>query len=62
MSSHPSSQNGEKKPAAKRPEDPSHPGMSPDPAERGRELGEENAYGGTSVGTGGHGKASGCGM
>ncbi|CAF4083122.1 unnamed protein product [Rotaria sp. Silwood2] len=37
-----------------------HPGMNPDDAERGRELGEENAYGGHSVGTGGHGKESGC--
>ncbi|CAF2910696.1 unnamed protein product [Rotaria sp. Silwood2] len=37
-----------------------HPGMSPDYAERGRELGEANAYGGHSVGTGGHGKESGC--
>ncbi len=32
-----------------------HPGMNPNPAERGRQLGEENADGGHSVGTGGHG-------
>ena len=32
-----------------------HPGMNPDPVERGRQLGHENAYGGHSVGTGGHG-------
>ncbi|CAF1354863.1 unnamed protein product [Didymodactylos carnosus] len=32
-----------------------HPGMNPDPAERGRELGHQNAHGGHSVGTGGHG-------
>jgi hypothetical protein len=32
-----------------------HPGMNPDPAERGRQLGHENAHGGHSVGTGGHG-------
>ena len=32
-----------------------HPGMNPDPAERGRQLGHENAQGGQSVGTGGHG-------
>jgi len=31
-----------------------HPGMNPDPVERGRELGHENAHGGQSVGTGGH--------
>ncbi len=62
MSSQPSSQAGDKKAGDTRPEDPSRPGMSPDPAERGRELGEENAYGGHSVGTGGHGKCSGCGM
>ncbi|CAF2910066.1 unnamed protein product, partial [Rotaria sp. Silwood2] len=37
-----------------------HPGMNPDPAERGKELGEDNAYGGYSVGTGGHGTSSGC--
>jgi hypothetical protein len=62
MSSHPSSQAGAKKLGDKRPEDPSHPGMNPDPAERGKELGEENAYGGQSVGTGGHGKSSGGSM
>jgi len=39
-----------------------HPGMNPDPAERGKELGEENAYGGHSEGTGGHGGCSGCSM
>ena len=32
-----------------------HPGMNPDPAERGRQLGHQNAHGGHSVGTGGHG-------
>ena len=32
-----------------------HPGMNPDPAERGRKLGHENARGGQCVGTGGHG-------
>ena len=32
-----------------------HPGMNPDPAERGRQLGHQNAQGGKSVGTGGHG-------
>ena len=32
-----------------------HPGMNPDPTERGRQLGHENAHGGHSVGTGGHG-------
>ncbi|CAF4026568.1 unnamed protein product, partial [Rotaria sp. Silwood1] len=37
-----------------------HPGMNPDYAERGKELGEANAYGGHSVGTGGHGKSGGC--
>jgi hypothetical protein len=31
-----------------------HPGMNPDPVERGRELGHENAHGGQCVGTGGH--------
>jgi hypothetical protein len=31
-----------------------HPGMNPDPAERGRQLGHENAHGGHSIGTGGH--------
>jgi hypothetical protein len=31
-----------------------HPGMNPDPAARGKQLGEENALGGQSVGTGGH--------
>ncbi len=39
-----------------------HPGMNPDPAERGKELGEENAAGDHSEGTGGHGKSSGCSM
>lgn len=34
-----------------------HPGMNPDPAQRGAELGHENAEGGHSVGTGGHGPA-----
>jgi hypothetical protein len=29
--------------------------MNPDPAERGRKLGHENARGGQCVGTGGHG-------
>jgi hypothetical protein len=32
-----------------------HPGMNPDPAQRGKQLGEENAEGLHSVGTGGHG-------
>ena len=32
-----------------------HPGMNPDPAQRGAELGHENAQGGHSIGTGGHG-------
>jgi hypothetical protein len=39
-----------------------HPGMNPDPAQRGKELGEENAWGGHSVGTGGHGGVSGGSM
>ncbi|CAF2731225.1 unnamed protein product [Rotaria sp. Silwood2] len=60
MSSNTSSQVGDKKIDDTRSEDPSHPGMSSDPAERGKELGEENACGGHSVGTGGHGKSSGC--
>ena len=38
-----------------------HPGMNPDPAKRGKQLGEENAEGGQSVGTGGHG-ASGANL
>jgi hypothetical protein len=29
--------------------------MNPDPTERGRQLGRENAHGGHCVGTGGHG-------
>lgn len=29
--------------------------MNPNPGERGRQLGHENAHGGRSVGTGGHG-------
>jgi hypothetical protein len=33
-----------------------HPGMNPDPAKRGRKLGEENADGVNCVGTGGHGQ------
>lgn len=33
-----------------------HPGMNPDATERGRQLGHQNAQGGQSVGTGGHGK------
>jgi hypothetical protein len=36
-----------------------HPGMNPDPAERGRKLGQDNARGGQSVGTGGHGAGGG---
>ncbi|CAF1306944.1 unnamed protein product [Rotaria sp. Silwood1] len=36
-------------------EEEQHPGMNPDPAARGAELGRENAQGGHSVGTGGHG-------
>jgi hypothetical protein len=31
-----------------------HPGMNPDPAQRGAQLGHENAQGGKSIGTGGH--------
>ena len=54
-------QAGDKKIDEHRPEDPSHPGMSPDPVERGKQLGHENAYGGQSVGTGGHGTTSGGG-
>ena len=50
---------GDKKPGDKQPEDPTHPGMNPDPAERGKQLGHENAQGGQSVGTGGHGTGSG---
>ena len=50
---------GDKKSADSRSEDPSHPGMSSDPAERGKQLGHENAQGGQSVGTGGHGAGSG---
>ncbi|CAF1313572.1 unnamed protein product [Adineta steineri] len=46
---------GDKQSNDKKPEDPSHPGMDPDPAERGKQLGHENAQGGQSVGTGGHG-------
>ena len=52
---------GDKKPGDSRPEDPTHPGMSPDPVERGKELAHENAHGGQSVGTGGHGASSGAG-
>lgn len=36
-----------------------HPGMNPDPVERGRQLGHENAHGGRCVGTGGHGRSGG---
>ena len=57
-----SKQAGDKKTDDQRSEDPSHPGMSPDPAERGKQLGHENAHGGQSVGTGGHGSGSGAGM
>ncbi|CAF2568745.1 unnamed protein product [Rotaria sp. Silwood2] len=32
-----------------------HPGLDPDPVERGRQLGHNNAQGGRCVGTGGHG-------
>jgi hypothetical protein len=52
-------QAGDKKSSDAKAEDPSHPGMSPDPAERGAQLGHENAQGGQSVGTGGHGEGSG---
>jgi len=52
---------GDKKVGDNRSEDLSHPGMNPDPAERGKELGEENAYGGSCVGTGGHGTRNGIG-
>jgi hypothetical protein len=48
-------QAGDKQPGDNRTEDPTHPGMAPDPAERGKQLGHENAHGGQSVGTGGHG-------
>jgi hypothetical protein len=51
-------QAGDKKTNDSQPEDPTHPGMSPDPAERGKQLGHENAQGGQSVGTGGHGTGS----
>jgi hypothetical protein len=50
---------GDKKSGDARAEDPSHPGMSPDPAERGKQLGHENAQGGQSIGTGGHGTGNG---
>jgi hypothetical protein len=56
-----SKQTGDKKTSDKRPDDPAHPGMNPDPAERGKELGEENAYGAHSTGTGGHGVNNGVG-
>jgi hypothetical protein len=56
-----SKQVGDKKSGDHRPEDKSHPGMNPDPAERGKQLGEENAYGAHSTGTGGHGKNKGVG-
>ncbi len=39
-----------------------HPGMNPDPAERGRELGHANAHGGQCVGTGGHHTTGNIGM
>ncbi|CAF0762391.1 unnamed protein product [Rotaria sordida] len=52
-------QAGNKQADDKRPEDSSHPGMAPDPAERGKQLGHENAQGGQCVGTGGHGTSSG---
>jgi hypothetical protein len=55
-------QAGDKPSDDKRPEDPAHPGMSPDAEERGKQLGHENAHGGQSVGTGGHGNISGAGM
>lgn len=35
-------------------EEQMHPGMNPDPAVRGAELGHENMEGGHCVGTGGH--------
>lgn len=54
-------QAGDKHPDDQQPEDPNHPGMSPDPAERGRQLGHENTYGGQCVGTGGHDTPSGAG-
>ena len=56
-----SKQVGDKKPGNNQPEDKAHPGMNPDPAERGKKLGEENAYGAHSVGTAGHGKNNGVG-
>jgi hypothetical protein len=42
--------------------DPAQPVMSSKPGEQGRIWGEENAAGGQSVGTGGHGDHSGCGV
>jgi hypothetical protein len=51
-------QAGDKKTNDSQLEDPTHPGMSPDPAERGKQLGHENAQGGQCVGTGGHGTSS----
>ena len=54
-------QAGDKQHDEKKPEDPSHPGMSADPAERGKQLGHENTHGGQSVGTGGHGTTGGAG-
>ncbi len=52
-------QAGDKQSGNSQLEDPCHPGMSPDPAERGKQLGHENAQGGQSVGTGGHGANAG---
>lgn len=37
------------------------PSMSVDPEERGKQLGHNNAHGGQSVGTGGHGTRGGIG-
>ncbi|CAF5067145.1 unnamed protein product, partial [Rotaria sp. Silwood1] len=37
-------------------DDSGHPGINPDPVERGKQLGHENAHGGHCVGTGGHGQ------
>ncbi len=55
-------QAGDKQSDDNRSEDSAHPGMSSNPEERGRQLGHENAHGGQSVGTGGHGTIGGASM
>lgn len=50
---------GDKPAGDNRAEDPSHPGMSADPVERGKQIAHENFHGGQSVGTGGHGYSGG---